>query len=273
MHVRLFLYIFTLLLQIRRSIQFASWFVERSSSCYIDVRDTTEVVMNSFIVPYEQSSHPEVFIEIYDSAMNQIDVQVIDGKRVVYQNSLSETYTLKLATASNLPDLQYIMDVRVEPLLDDDQIQHLDGTEARFQAKFLSPARGCRDYRAHGRRGDKGLQLLVNLPPSVYESSFDPLEHHSVNIVSAWACGHEAITLTQSIHLMPNPVGLVSDKMNTQTQSDGNGQHVGGGTNKGQYTANRYLTGLIVMIVVGGTMVNAFLAMSRPRKWKNKRKL
>lgn len=261
-----YLFLISIFIQIHNSYQFAAWFVERSSSCYINVRDTSEVVMNNFIVPYEQTLYPDIFIEIYDASNNLIHPSVINGKKTVYQENVSETYTLKLVTqGANVPDLQYIMDVEIEPHLDDDQIQKLDGTEDRFQAKFVSSVKGCHNYRASGKRGDKGLKLNVVLPPSISDSSIS-IDGHSVDIVAAWACGHEAITLTESIRVLP------------KRGSNGKGSSNNFGEAKDtqeapKYTANSYLTALIVLTVVGGTIINACLAMRKPRADKGKRKL
>lgn len=269
-----YLFLINLLIQIHKSYQFASWFVERSSSCYINVRDTSEVVMNSFIVPFEQTLHPEIFIEIYDSSNNLIRPDNIDGKKTVYQELISETYTLKLVTAgADVPDLQYIMDVKIDPELNDDQIQNLDGTEDRFQAKFLSSVKGCHDYRASGRKGDKGLKLNVVLPPSVSDSSIS-IDGHSVDVVAAWACGHEAITLTESIRVLPKRKGNSSYIGTTKhIKNDFAGEAQGNQQQAPMYTANSFLTALIVLIVVGGTIINVYLAMSKPRANKEKRAL
>lgn len=268
-----YLFLISFLIQIHDSFPFAAWFVERSSSCYINVRDSSEVVMNNFIIPFEQTLHPEIFIEIYDSSNVIVHPDIINGKKTVFQEEKSETYTLKLNTAgANVQDLQYIMDVKIDPELDDDQIQKLDGKEDRFQAKFLSPVKGCHDYRASGRNGDKGLKLNIVLPPSVSDSS-KSLDGHSIDIVAAWACGHEAITLTESIRVLPkrgsDEIGRSSNenmKIDIKEEAKAN-------LNAPKYTANSYLTAFIVFIIVGGTLINACLAMSKPRAEKGKRKL
>jgi hypothetical protein len=272
-----YLFLISFSIQIHDSFPFAAWFVERSSSCYINVRDSSEVVMNNFIIPFEQTLHPEIFIEIYDSSNRIVHPGIINGKKTIFQDEKSETYTLKLNTAGvDVQDLQYIMDVKIDPELDDDQIQKLNGKEDRFQAKFLSPVKGCHDYRASGRNRDKGLKLNVVLPPSVYDSS-KSLDEHSIDIVAAWACGHEAITLTESIRVLPkrgsDEIGRSNNGDTAKNMKIDIEEEAKATLNPPKYTANSYLTAFVVFIIVGGTLINACLAMSKPRANKGKRKL
>lgn len=202
------LFISILLSILQPAQSFASWFVERQSSCWIQLRDTkSEVVMNSFIVSHQESSHPNVKMQAYDTDTKEL-VPMDDNK--IYIDSTSSTihkkYTIVFNQDDDLKDLQYVMDIQVSPELDDDVIQNLTGEEARIQARFLSPTKGCTgDSRAHGRGHDDGLVMEIVIPESVF--ALDDLEQNSVDLVAGWACGHEPVTLTQNIVFVPRKAG------------------------------------------------------------------
>eukprot|EP00979_Chaetoceros_neogracilis_P001664 scaffold303_cov285-Chaetoceros_neogracile.AAC.8 len=379
--------ILTYLIQLQPSFQFASWFVDRQSSCWVSLRDTTEVVMNNFIVTHEQSSEPNVSIELFDQDSNLIitkddgDHDGGDGdrdgihinKRVVYIEDLftadktsdfgqrelkwSGKITAKLnLEGTDLKDVQYIMDLKVSPELEDDVIHKITDDETRMQARFLSSSSGCNEYRAHGRGNDNGLTFQVGFPSSVF--NLNNVEENSVDLVAGWATGHAAVTLTQSIVFRTrnqspykskskneadaNPTEgteeqekvilepqiepeeeelllaedtpndyqsegerMVREEMNSE--ADEEGEHAHGPTKKekdkhqrfpkeedftmkritkfrkkyetdgfgnAEFTTRSYIAGLIVMIIVGGTIMNAFVSMSgKSRSKRGKREL
>lgn len=343
------LFISILLSILQPAQSFASWFVERQSSCWIQLRDTkSEVVMNSFIVSHQESSHPNVKMQAYDTDTKEL-VPMDDNK--IYIDSTSSTihkkYTIVFNQDDDLKDLQYVMDIQVSPELDDDVIQKLTGEEARIQARFLSPTKGCTgDSRAHGRGHDDGLVMEIVIPESVF--ALDDLEQNSVDLVAGWACGHEPVTLTQNIVFVPRKAGATgwtteqqeipqdgavaveeeevleaivekSEPIDAMTQEhaeehDHGAQHVDQGPKpqvyteekqelrhkkrkhdrnevdrefplkevkefqkkydnddfgKAKFTSNSYLVGVLVFIFVGGTVLNAILAMSGGRRSKS----
>lgn len=323
---------------LKPSHPFASWFVDRKSSCWIDIRDPTEVVMNHFIVPFAQSSHPnDVSIQVYqypnnkhidsgNGGDNQEDVLSLltesstlslssEPQTVymmdtgVYNNKEEEEennndvileYFVKLKVADpDLKDLQYVFDVKVTPEEEEEEVTrenpHSNGD--RIRAKFLSPSNysGCGDTRIHGRANDSyktGAKLQIIIPFSIFANlkKHDIQHEHSVDLVAGWACGHEAVTLTQSIVFRPqrafsslssssseiltndvekhpNIVGQQQAQsfsaagMNTKKkefQEKYNQDTFG----KAKFTANSFLTGLVVFLLVGGTLVNALLALT-----------
>ncbi len=198
---------------------YASWFVERSSSCWVALRDPSEVIMNNKIVPYEQSSTPNVKVELYEKDSGTLmDLQNVDGKNTIYIDDFtkqsdfgqdekwSQTYIVKLnydAHREELHDLQYVMDIKVFPELDDDQLDKLDGSETRIQAEFTSGITGCHNYRASGRGNDDGLELKITIPSSVFQLNEANIADHKADVVAGYACGHEAVVLTQSIIFKP----------------------------------------------------------------------
>jgi len=192
--------------------------------------------MNNFIVAHDQSSHPSVSIDLYDQddSINPIiteSVTVTDGSAgsisVVYIPDFSadhqtsdfgqeqiwtREFTAKLnLNGADLHDVQYVMDLKVSPELDDDVLQKLTGQEARIQARFTSSSKGCNDYRAHGRGNgngngngnDAGVKFQLVVPSSVFKLS--NANDNSVDLVAGWATGHEAVTLTQSIVFRTRP--------------------------------------------------------------------
>ena len=246
----------TCLLHLQPSFQFASWFVERQSSCWVALRDTTEVVMNNFIVAHDQSSHPSVSIDLYDQEDNTKpiiteSVTVTDGSDsgsgsspilVVYipdftadlqasdfgqEQIWTREFTAKLnLNGADLHDVQYVMDIKVSPELDDDVLQKLTGQEARIQARFISSSKGCNDYRAHGRSNakDAGVKFQLVVPSSVFKLS--NAADNSVDLVAGWATGHEAVTLTQSIVFRTRPKGKDASTEQEAVPNKDTGEHV-----------------------------------------------
>ena len=181
--------------------------------------------MNNFIVAVENSAHPNVSIDLFDIDHNPILLQTdSSGRKVLYipedssakEPILKRRYLAQInvpeADAADLRDLQYIMDLRVSPELDDDEIRKLTGEETRMQVRFTSPSKGCDDYRAHARNGkDEFLELEVAIPSSVFELKDLANGDHSVSLVAGWACGHEAVTLTHPIIFLPGSASPIED--------------------------------------------------------------
>mmetsp|Transcript_52 Transcript_52/g.65 ORF Transcript_52/g.65 Transcript_52/m.65 type:complete len:412 (+) Transcript_52:95-1330(+) len=230
--------------QLEPSESYASWFVEHSSSCWTDIRDTTEVVMNSFIVPFSDSAHADhVHIQMLDknndmqpvpfdnSHDNVIYIEESDLDLIGSESELTFEYVLKLNVNpdAKLYDLQYVMDVQISPILDDEEIEQLDGTETRLKAEFTYN-KGCYNMRAYGRNvpDDKGLELIVQIPKSIFTSQEIQMEEHYIDIVAGWACGHEPVTLTQNIRI--KPVKSRKDNGQTRTVESNTGGDTGTGT-------------------------------------------
>eukprot|EP00551_Chaetoceros_affinis_P015793 CAMPEP_0203705320 /NCGR_PEP_ID=MMETSP0091-20130426/49477_1 /ASSEMBLY_ACC=CAM_ASM_001089 /TAXON_ID=426623 /ORGANISM="Chaetoceros affinis, Strain CCMP159" /LENGTH=282 /DNA_ID=CAMNT_0050580691 /DNA_START=30 /DNA_END=878 /DNA_ORIENTATION=+ len=229
---------------------FASWFVTTRSSCWVDVRDTTEeVIMHNLIVPATNSPHGDhVQIEVFafDRVKNTVypidTVMELDGsagagsngkkrQSVIYikqddavataattegneedSDVLTFEYLLKLKVedSAGLSNLEYIMDAKILPEKDDEgeDIEkegstNESGGEAGMNAEFLHK-QGCENLRAFGKKGDNGLFFKIRLPTSIYSNdNADDSNVHGVDVVAAWACGHEAVTLTHSIEFRP----------------------------------------------------------------------
>ncbi len=186
---------------------FASMFVEKTASCWVDLRDTkTEIIMNNKIKAPEDSPHgQDVSIELYDKeTKKQIAIKKDNGKNIVYiedfrksggeKVTLSFLLKLKVADHPDLGDLQYVMDAKVLPEIDEEQPS--DPSKPRMTAEFAY-SRGCKNMRANGRKGDKGLTLDIGIPASIFALS--DVNEQAVDVVAGWACGHEAVTLTESI--------------------------------------------------------------------------
>lgn len=247
---------------------------------------------------------------------------------------------------SDLKDLQYVMDVMVTPdTTQDEEEKYEQGHDEpmnsrgdRIQAKFLSSTSGCQNTRVYGRGSDAKWELLqISIPNSIFES--EHVREHSVDLVAGWACGHEAVTLTQSIvfrlkpemPMLPMSLDLSGKDVESMRMSMSHGhdnangntgkwkneykeKEGGGGEEdeelaavveedeendrmhgdtqkrqpqqrqekqdletkrqqfqkqydkdtfgKAQFTANTFMTGLIVLLFVGGTILNALLAVN-----------
>ena len=186
-------------------------FVEKTSSCWVDLRDTkTEIIMNNYIKAPEDSPHGnDVVIELYNKeTKDQIEIKKDNGKNIVYIEDFRESgaekvmlpflLKLKVADHPDLGDLQYVMDAKVLPEIDEDEPEKAAelSSKPRLTAEFTR-SKGCENQRAHGRKNDKGLTLNVSIPASIFASS--DVNEQAVDVVAGWACGHEAVTLTESI--------------------------------------------------------------------------
>mmetsp|Transcript_6247 Transcript_6247/g.9068 ORF Transcript_6247/g.9068 Transcript_6247/m.9068 type:complete len:323 (-) Transcript_6247:78-1046(-) len=186
-------------------LSFASWLVERGPSCWVDLRDPSEVIMNAMIVPAEKSSNTNVSMRILDTnTRKEVSLENVNGKNVIYlpTEKIRLQYTLQLIVPPDLKDLQYVMDMQMHPEADEDEIEMEDKKESdtMLNADFTSSRRGCKNKRAYGRRGDEGLDFQIEVAPIDPIISLDGVEEQWVEVVTGWACGHEAVTLTQPIY-------------------------------------------------------------------------
>ena len=155
-------------------------------------------------------------------------------------------YLLKLHVDKDpvLEDLQYAMDAKIYPEEEDDEDDDEyddDGIDVEVEFDFedddnistseirveFTRRSGCySNLRAHGKRGDDGVTMKIQVPSSIFRhiavnDSFcsndgDGDDHqkqkqqiqqlqqqHRVDVVAGWARNHEAVTLTNSIEFRP----------------------------------------------------------------------
>ena len=220
--------------QIQTCHGFASMFVDSSSACWLDIRDTqNEIIMNNVIQPPQPSTTSSssnnvavVQIEVYEqTTMTPVNVHTLENDvsntRVVYIKDFTKSndfgqedimivsFVLKLvAVVVNneeekgqlLPDLQYVMDARILPENENGE----GGMTTMMTAEFTYNS-GCENKRAHGRKGDSGLSIDIGVPASIFTKSQSQQQpqQHAVEVVAGWACGHEAVTLTYPIEFRP----------------------------------------------------------------------
>lgn len=142
---------------------FAAWL-----KCYVDLQDSSEVIMNNHIVMAENAEHfvtikvrPEGDTRI-DGWANELEYEA--GATTMIQAKLEIPYSLQQR------QVQYVMEV------------------VSGNAQFLSPVM-CGGKRAHGTRSNDPVLLRI-------EGTSDLVE-----LVAGFATGHEAVTLTKTIKL------------------------------------------------------------------------
>ena len=218
---------------LKPSEPFASYLVQTRSSCWVDIRDTTdEIIMHQFIVPVTRTPHADdVYIEVFQfnsitQETNEVDAVVKyddEGRKeksIVYIDIPEEEnydqkiveYVLKLEVRkeAGLYDLQYVMDAMILPELDEDDDEDEskrtidEGNEdtPRMKAAFTH-RNGCDNLRAYGRKRDSDLKLKIQIPAGVLSSG--DVDSQGVEVVTAWACGHEAVTLTHAVEFRVKP--------------------------------------------------------------------
>ncbi len=239
-YVYLFIICFTLQRLMIPTESFASYFISRSA-CWVEIRDTKEeIIMHNFITPVKESPHANnVSIEVYEKlatsekdsftrrgpmdieteydtsgqkTMNVIYIEKneVDGGPNESQQEVKVTsreYILKLAVneEASLHDLQYVMDVKILPDLEevDDELSRTSAEKLVYEGHRmhaeLTQRNGCDNLRAFGRKGDDGLSLKIVVPSPLYSMQ----NSARVNIVAGWACGHEAVTLTYPLEFRP----------------------------------------------------------------------
>lgn len=147
----LFLFVGILLIGNNVGHSFASWFME-GRSCWTELRDPTEIIMNNFITPYEKSPYDDsqVYIEVWewDEKMNRVSDMVVlrdeqddddsidskNGKKIIYlhpdkgnveegdaadgsdEKFIRFHFLLKfIVTVEELKSYQYVMDAKPLP--------------------------------------------------------------------------------------------------------------------------------------------------------------
>jgi len=217
----MFLSVLLLFLLASPSQQYASWLIE-SSSCHVELRDTTEVIMNAYIKPSPPTPIVEddtsVFIQVFNLEtkrevhVNTTIINQDDGilRRIIYfdvdstvERLTNIKYSLKLIASSHFQGLQYVMDAITTPpdLMDTTETTSVMAQQ-RIRGKFMrSPVVGCSGSRTYGRLGDEGHTFKLLIPPSAVVRE-NP--ERGVDVVAGWALGKEAVTLTNSIVFLPS---------------------------------------------------------------------
>lgn len=155
---------------------FASWFVERSVSCWTDLAEG-EVVMNNDILPVSKSTFPQTTIQVLDDNDNDLVVDntfIVPATATASANDKDKTFRLAMKYPSDMPlsDLQFVMETS-------------DG--ATFVDASGRGGYGCDGRRAFGRKNDE-IILQINGPID-----------DKIEVWAGWAMGHEAVTLTPRI--------------------------------------------------------------------------
>lgn len=214
------------LLVSRPSQQYASWLIE-SSSCHVELRDTTEVIMNAHIrqppPQHIEEDSTNVFIQVFDlDAKLEVHVNTTivhqDGllRRIIYfkvdstvERLTNIKYSLKLIAPPRLQGLQYVMDaITTTPDPPTEPTAAVVVPQQRVRGKFMrSPVVGCSGSRVYGRLGAEGHTFKLLIPPSAVVRE-NP--ERGVDVIAGWACGKEAVTLTHSIVFLPS-IGVVDD--------------------------------------------------------------
>ena len=225
---------------------FSSWFIS-PRSCWVDLRDTEEIIMNNEITPVTESIHgDDVNIEVFQRSkdglqLNPVEVLVVDigrdlgKKRIVYldndvtqgevcpsgngsndEEDMSFDYVLKLKINEDakLFDLQYVMDAKIFPENDEEKDVDSNRNERHqdilMKAEFIERS-GCNGMRGYGKKGDDGLALQIKMPSSYF--AFSNIHEHGVEIIAGWACGHETVTLTNAIEFRPRKSDICSSSL------------------------------------------------------------
>jgi len=208
------------------SLGFASWFVERSLSCWTFLQPK-EIVMNNEILPVTSSRYPDsITIQVWtkqdDETYKKLETAhelKEDGTSIVYLDSASDEtnnendddtgseimeYKLTLEYPMNmeLGDLQYVM-------------------ESSLGGEFVYAENkggvGCDGRRAYGRRKTE-IFLEVDTGSKVFEdddkadTATEGLEEEAivvtkggVEVWAGWATEHEAVTLTPHVRFQFQP--------------------------------------------------------------------
>lgn len=144
--------------------------------------------MNSNVVPYEQSSFPNIALHVYsatDSTTMIEPTRINDGRVVYIQDGPRDEYIVKLhippedLKSGALADIQYVMDVSLSS-----------------PATFSGGNRGCDNRRAHGRPNIDTVKLKIDFDG---EAADETDAGDEVKVWAGWATGHEAVQLTDAI--------------------------------------------------------------------------
>lgn len=146
---------------------FAAWL-----KCYIDLTDEDEVIMNNHIIPSDKAHYPGVKIEVKrasdDHWLDRLEYIGVGDNRA----DATTLVTARLKVPNQLADmdLQYVM-------------------ETSSGASFVRP-KMCDGRRAHAMH--YGESVLLEISGAT----------ESVELVAAYATGHEAVTLTETLVLL-----------------------------------------------------------------------
>ena len=180
---------------------FAAWLAE-GAKCYTDLIPP-EIIMNSPIKPYSESSYPDIVIEVYSKESDEL----VGGKGgEIVQRGPRGDYTLKLSIPpsdlSQLGDLQYVIDLSLSS-----------------PATLVGDRTGCDGRRAHGRRADS-VSLRIDFDG---EAADETDAGDTVKVWAGWATGHEAVQLTDVVVFRQSQEGDdTASGANDADGSDGN---------------------------------------------------
>jgi len=186
---------------------FASFFVDRSSACFLNLRDPQEVIMNAYLVQPEASpfSNSTLFVQVTPKNEEAPDT-IANTKTVQSVFELDSTqplaeYTVTLIyPQSELADLQYVVDVATLTLNADSSTEEEEKPKS-LQASFLPTRKsGCHNTRVYGRGKDHETFTLQISTTDIHVHT-RPEEY--IHLVAAWATGHEAVKLTSPIYFIP----------------------------------------------------------------------
>ena len=168
-----------LVLYCQNVVGFAAWL-----KCYVDITDTEEIIMNYLILPKDQGQHGEV----------QIEVKRVDDDHWVTEDfSFDHTSTTSVMARLKVPPILAEMDVQfVMEILPNEGITN-------ESVIFTRPANVCKGKRAHATHYTESV--ILHLPPTEEDSIPSP-----VRLIAVYATGHEAVTQTDILMLMPSNV-------------------------------------------------------------------
>lgn len=201
---------------------FASWLMPK---CLTSIRCSTNIIMNHFIIPAEKSKYLESInmqLRNYESG-DLIETSLENGRRVLYldindfEKEGMSTLKFKVTMDVQVEDLksiEYVLDIVSLPKVESrgrDNCHNNDfdgvGDDAHdsnsipnVKGVFKSQS-GCNGSRAHGKYGDKGIDLEISVP-SLSSSTILSDQEIGVDIVAGWARAHEEVTLTRSLVIL-----------------------------------------------------------------------
>jgi len=163
---------------------FAAWLAE-GAHCYTDLMPG-EVIMNAAVIPYSESTHPNIALHVYSAEGGRIMEPTRRIQNDVYyyeQEGPRAEYIVKLhipeSDSSSVGDLQYVVDV-----------------SESSPSTFFGGNRGCDNRRAYGKPKVDAVQLRIDFDGEAADE-VDPGEE--VVVWAGWATGHEAVQLTESV--------------------------------------------------------------------------
>jgi len=214
---------------------FASWFM---AACLTDLWDPSEIIMGHHIVPFNESTHKDdVYLQVFDLDNDEVIpilssdnsngssnlVGIGGGKKVIdlrkrsfvelEDGSTRYRFFLKVTIDSSLhlKDLQYVIDSKVitnslhekgdhdvEPSLDGNNVISKGNVSSDAIPRFLNRKNGCKGRRGYGVMEDSGLKFELTIP----RFHHDKADNKGVQILGGWACGREAVKLTEPLYFI-----------------------------------------------------------------------